>query len=326
MKNFKIAQPQTLREVTSFLARKREGTALLAGGTDLLGEMKQGAVEPDAVIDLKSLKELSYIRKEENFLKIGSLATLNELAEYPGLEDEFPGLNQAVLSIATPQLRNMGTIGGNICQRPRCWYYRDAAVVCRKKGGSRCFAVQGRNKYHAVFGGGICYIVHPSDLAPMLVALKAEAVIISAKDEKSLPFSEFFTLPRVNIRRENILKQDEFLKEIRIPLNRNGHRSFYLKLKERGTWDFAVVSAAVWIKKDNGVAGDLCIVLGGVAPVPWRLEKAEEKIKGNKITEQLVREAVKESLKDARPLSDNEYKLDLIETAVVRACLAVWEN
>ncbi|MFW6159752.1 MAG: FAD binding domain-containing protein [Acidobacteriota bacterium] len=326
MKNFKIAQPRTLRKITSFLAEKRDGVALLAGGTDLLGEMKQGVNEPEAIIDLKNLRDLSYIRKEDDFLKIGALTTLNELAEYPGLADNFPGLNQALWSIATPQLRNMGTVGGNLCQRPRCWYYRDAAAVCRKKGGSRCYAVQGRNKYHAVFGGGICYIVHPSDLAPILIALKAEATISSAQEERSLPLSEFFTLPRVDIRRENVLQPNELLKEIRVPLYRNGHCSIYLKLKERGTWDFAVVSAAVWMKVENGAAEDLRIVLGGVAPVPWRLEKAEEKIKGKKITEQLVRQAVKESLKDARSLSDNEYKLDLVETAVVRASLAVGAN
>jgi xanthine dehydrogenase YagS FAD-binding subunit len=217
MRNFKMAQPQTLDQVTSLLSEKREKYYLMAGGTDLLGEIKDEIIEPGVVVDLKSISSLSYIKKEKDGLRIGALTTVAELAEDMLIKEDYHGLHQAANTIATPQLRNMGTVGGNLCQRPRCWYYRDPQVKCRKKGGSRCFAFKGRNKYHAIFGGGLCSIVHPSDLAPMLIALDGEISISSPKGERTIPLADFFILPKINVRKENILGADEVLKEVRIP-------------------------------------------------------------------------------------------------------------
>lgn len=323
MKDFKIAQPQTIEQVTSLLSEKREGYYILAGGTDLLDEVKNGTIEPEALVDLKSIPNLSYITKDKDGVRIGALTSVAELAEDPIIKNDYPGLWEAALSLATPQLRNVGTVGGNLCQRPRCWYYRDPEILCRKKGGTKCFAFNGRNKYHAIFGGGICYIVYPSDLAPALISLEAEISISSPRKNKTIPLQDFYILPQVNVRKENILEQGELVKEIKIPLVKNGERSTYLKLKERGTWDFALVSAAVKAIVAGGVCNEIKIVLGGVAPIPWRLDKAEKLIKGKKVTEDLLREAAKEALKEAKPLEENGYKIELAQTAVYRAALSL---
>jgi xanthine dehydrogenase YagS FAD-binding subunit len=245
MKQFELAQPQTIELAASLLSDRAKGCMLMAGGTDLLDEMKNEIASPEIVVDLLSISGLSYIIQENQGLKIGALTPISELQNEFFIEINYSVLHQAVLSLASPQLRNMGTVGGNLCQRPRCWYYRDSKVECRKKGGSSCFAQQGRNKYHAIFGGGMCYIVHPSDLAPALISLDAEVIVQSPKGERKLKLEDFFKLPSTNIKKENVLSIDEIVKEIRIPPTKEGAKSTYYKLKERGTWDFAVVSAAV---------------------------------------------------------------------------------
>jgi xanthine dehydrogenase YagS FAD-binding subunit len=321
MREFKLAQPQTVEQITSMAPE--ESYFLMAGGTDLLDEIKNEVVAPNVIIDLKTIPALSYIKKTTGGIQIGALTLVSEVAEDATIKTDYPVLHEAALSLATPQLRNMGTIGGNLCQRPRCWYYRDPQILCRKKGGSRCYAARGRNKYHAIFGGGICYIVHPSDLAPALISLDTEVTIATANGDKIIPLGEFFTLPQINVKRENILKPNEILKEVRIPPAKKGAKSTYIKLKERGTWDFAVVSAAV-----NGVVSgntfqDIRIVLGGVAPVPWRLEKAEKALIGKSATEDMVRGAAQAALADARPLEENAYKQELGATVVAQAILSL---
>ena len=323
MKNFKIAEPQTLDQVTSLASEKKDRYFLMAGGTDLLTEIKDEIIEPEVVVALNSIPDLCYIKKEKDGVRIGALTSVARLAEDPLIKNEYPGLHEAANSVATPQLRNMGTVGGNFCQRPRCWYYRDPQIKCRKKGGTKCFAFRGRNKYHAILGGGLCYIVHPSDLAPALISLDAEISISSPKGDRIIPLANFYILPRVNVRKENILEPNEVLQEIKIPLAKKGEKSTYHKLKERDVWDFAIVSAAVKGTVSAGIFRDIKIVLGGVAPVPWRLEKAENIIKGEKVTEDLVRKAAREALKEAKPLEENGYKKELAETVLCRAVLSL---
>ncbi len=323
MISFKIAQPQTIDQVTSLATQEKDNYYLLAGGTDLLAEIKDEIIEPRVVVDLKSIPDLSFIKKEKNGIRIGALTSLTQLAEDPLIKNEYPALHEAAKSVATPQLRNMGTAGGNLCQRPRCWYYRDPQVKCRKKGGSTCFAFRGKNKYHAIFGGGLCYIVHPSDLAPALIALDAEISIGTSKGNKTIPLENFYILPKVNVRKENILEPNEVLREIKVPLAKKVEKSTYHKLKERGSWDFGVVSAAVKGTVSGGIFRDIKIVLGGVAPVPWRLAKAENIIKGKKVTENLVREAAREAMKEAKPLEENGYKKELVEIILYRAALSL---
>ncbi len=323
MTNFKIAEPRTISQVTSLAIDKKDMYYLMAGGTDLLAEIKDEIIEPEVVVDLKSIPDLSFIKKEKNGVRIGALTSLTRLAEDPLIKNEYPALHEAANSVATPQLRNMGTAGGNLCQRPRCWYYRDPQVKCRKKGGSRCFAFRGKNKYHAILGGGLCYIVHPSDLAPALISLDAEISINSPKGDKTIPLANFYILPRINVRKENILESNEVLREIKIPLVKKGEKSTYHKLKERGAWDFAVVSAAVKGTVSAGIFRDIKIVLGGVAPIPWKLTKAENIIRGKKVTEDLVRDATREALKEAKPLEENGYKKELAEIVLYRAALSL---
>jgi len=324
MNNFKMAQPQTIDQVKQLFSETRNKYYFIAGGTDLLGEIKDEIISPKVVIDLKSISHLSYIEKDkEGGVKIGALTTITELVENSMIRKEFPGLHQAAGAVATPQLRNMGTVGGNLCQRPRCWYYRDPQVKCRKKGGSRCFASRGRNKYHAILGAGICNIVHPSDLAPMLMALGAEISIVSSKGDKVIPLADFFILPKINVRRENILEPGDMVTEVKIPAAKSGEKSTYLKPRERRAWDFALVSAAVKALVSDHIFKEVKIVLGGVAPIPWRLKIAESLIQGQKITEELIKRAVREAMREARPLSDNAYKKELAEAAVSRAAMSL---
>ncbi len=232
-----------------------------------------------------ALKELVGLRQEKEIIRIGALTTINELASSPLIQKNFPGLRQAAQSIGSPQLRNMGTVGGNLCQRPRCWYFRDLLFQCRKKGGSRCFAPTGRNKYHAIFGGGLCNIVHPSDLAPSLISLEAKIKIASKEGEKEILLSDFFTPPSVSLRRENKLQPGEVLTEIIVPKPLTQLKSAYIKLTERSSWDFALVSVAASAEVQGAILKKPRFVLGGVAPIPWRLANFEQMIEGKRIDE-----------------------------------------
>ena len=323
MKNFEWTEPQTVEQALAWLAKANGKAVLMAGGTDLCTEIKETVVEPDLVIDLKSIPGLASIQKDEAGIRIGALTPVAVLAADAMIKRDYSGLSEAAGSLATPQLRNVGTVGGNLCQRPRCWYYRDAQMVCRKKGGSQCFAAKGRNKYHAIFGGGICHIVYPSDLAPMLIALDAQVTVSSPRGERSLPLGEFYALPSKNVRRENVLATDELVREVKLPLAKKGTRSAYVKLKERETWDFALVSAAVRGTVSGGGLGEAAIVLGGVAPIPWRLGKTEAALKGKKLSETVIKEALRADLQEARPLEENGYKLQLVEAAVTRALMSL---
>ncbi len=323
MKNFLWTEPQTIEQAVALLAKGNGEAYPMAGGTDIFSEMKEGVVEPELVVDLKAIPGLSGIQKDKDGVRIRALTTIADLTADTMIRQDYPGLSAASSSLATPQLRNIGTVGGNLCQRPRCWYYRDVQMACRKKGGSQCFAAKGRNKYHAIFGGGICHIVFPSDLAPMLIALDAQVTISSPRGEKSLGLADFYALPSKNVRRENVLGADELIREVRIPAVKKNEKSAYVKLKERETWDFALVSAAVTGTVSSGGASDLRIVLGGVAPIPWRLAKTEATLQGKKLTDSLIKEALRADVQEARPLQENGYKTALVEAAVSRALLSL---
>lgn len=320
---YRYGKVSSLEQAAAFLAQNGTGVALLAGGTDLLGEIKEGTATPAVVLDLAGAAGLSGIRKGPDGVVIGALTTVADLAADKDIERDYAVLHQAALSVASPQLRNRGTVGGNLCQRPRCWYYRDAATVCNKKGGGKCFAENGRNSRHAIFGGGICWAVHPSDLAPALLVLEGTAVLVSAKGERTVPLADFFTSPIVNVRRENVLAPDEILKEVRIPARKAADRSAYIKFIERGAWDFAVVSAAVKATMSGSSLGTVKLVCGGVGTKPWRLNAAEAALKGGRPDEADGQKAAARSLADARPLAENGYKVDLLKVIVGRAVAAL---
>ncbi|MBM3294093.1 MAG: xanthine dehydrogenase family protein subunit M [Candidatus Aminicenantes bacterium] len=324
MRNFNYAKPKSLGQVTSFLAASPQGAHLMGGGTDLVGEIKEGLVVPEVVIDLAAVPGLADIKKGPDGLAVGATATIAQIAGHPDVKADYPVLHQAAAVIASPQLRNVGTVGGNLCQRPRCWYYRDAAVRCSKKGGSTCYAVKGRNKHHAVFAGGICWAVFPSDLAPALVALEARFVLASAAGERVVAAADFYAPPIVNVRKETVLNRGEILREVRIPPAQKGDRSAYRKFIERGSWDFAVVSAAVRMSGGSAIR-DIRIVCGGVAPVPWRLRTAEDALKGAGASEPAIRAAAAKAAAEARPLAENGYKADVLVTVVTDAVLAAFK-
>jgi xanthine dehydrogenase YagS FAD-binding subunit len=219
----------------------------------------------------------------------------------------------------------MGTVGGNLCQRPRCWYYRLENVNCLKKGGSACYAQSGENKYNAIFGGGPSYVVHPSDLAPMLVALGATVAITGGDGKREVTLEKFFTLPRTDLRRENVLNPGEIVTEIRLPGYATAPRSTYLKFKERSSLDFAMAAVAVVLEMgaDNKTVTQARIVLGGVGPIPWRVPKAEAVLAGNVISDETAAKAAVAALEGAAPLAKNGYKIPLTQTLVRRALAKV---
>jgi len=294
----------------------------IAGGQDLLTTMKDYITRPIRVVNLKGIRGLDKIESDgKGGLRIGALVTLNQLEDEPTVRQNFPGLAEAAHSVGTAQIRNLGTVGGNLCQRPRCWYFRLEEVVCLKKGGSECYAATGENKYHAIFGGGPSYIVHPSDLAPMLVALGASVDVTGGNGKRTIPLDKFFTLPAdANVRRENVLQNDEIITEVIVPASKFAANSTYLKFKERDSMDFAMsaVAAAVTLGPNKTVT-DARIVLGGVAPIPWRVPKAESALTGHPMSQELLAEVAKVALQGAEPLAKNAYKIPLTQTLVRRA-------
>src|SRR5215217_7654345 len=238
MKAFEWTNPASVSEAVKMLTATSPGDIdeaprPIAGGQDLLTTMKDYTSRPVRVVNLKNIRGLDRITLNARGLTIGALVTLTELEEHAGVRKSFPGLAEAAHSIATPQIRNLGTVGGNLCQRPRCWYFRLEEVICLKKGGSECYAASGENKYNAIFGGGPSYIVHPSDLAPMLLALDASVTVVGASGSRDIPLGKFFTLPRENVRRENVLANDEIVTHVHVPASPFAVKSTYLKFRER---------------------------------------------------------------------------------------------
>ena len=331
MKAFEWANPTSVAEAVKLLSVSSpaadidEAPRPIAGGQDLLTTMKDYTSRPARLVNLKQIRGLNNITLNARGLTIGALVTLSELEEHAGVRKSFPGLSEAAHSIATPQIRNLGTVGGNLCQRPRCWYFRLEEVVCLKKGGSECYAATGENKYNAIIAGGPSFIVHPSDLAPVLLALGAHVTVTGATGQRVIPLDKFFTLPAEgNIRRENVLENDDLITEIFVPASPLAAASTYLKFKERESLDFALasVAAAVQLAPDRSVR-DVRIVLGGVAPIPWRVPAAEKFLIGKQLHNDVLAEAAKLALADAQPLEKNAYKVPLAQTLVRRALAKV---
>ncbi len=323
MKSFDLHNPKTLPQAIALLDAKdvdNRRLRLMAGGQDLLTEMKAGLVEPDALVNLKhipGLDKLSYDPKVG--LQIGALVTVATVAESQEVLQNFPALAQAAGSVASPQIRHVGTMGGNLCQRPRCWYYRNENILCIKKGGDHCYAVGGENKYNAILGGGPSYIVHPSDTATALTALGATVTIFGPRGSRTVPIEKFFLLPRVDVRHENILKPDEIVTGITVPPSAMAAHSVYLKFREKTSMDWAMAAVAVALHTSGGKVVDARIVLGGVAPMPWRVPKAEAALKGKTISPETLHAVAEIALQGAMPLGNNAYKVPLTKTLVRRA-------
>lgn len=300
--------------------------AVVAGGTDLLGEMKDELTVPEVVINLRSIPNLNYIKESDGGVNIGALTTLWDIQESDLIKQRAPVLVQATREVATVQIRQLGTLGGNINQRPRCWYYRVPSFGCYKKGGDFCYAVTGENQYHAVFAGELCYIVHPSDTAPALMALGASARVVSPKGERTVSMDDYFIGPRTDILRETILTHNEIMINVQIPNWPAGSKGIFLKYRERGAWDFAIVSLAMVVSLKNGVVDKAGIALSGVAPVPYRVKIAEQAILGKPLNADTATAVASITPQGARPMSKNAYKVDIIKGMVRQAVLKLAQS
>jgi len=325
MKSFENVNVTSVKQATTLLQKfqqEKKSAIVVGGGSEILQLMKERVVTPDYVVNLKTIPGLNSIKEERGGIRIGALTTLVEVEEHPAVREKFLILSEGAAEAASPQIRNAGTIGGNLCQRPFCWYFRSAHFDCLRKGGQVCYSVAGDSRYHAILGGGPSFIVHPSDLAPVLVALDAQIKIVNAAGERIIPLEKFFVLPQVDFKHENILKPGDIVTEIFVPYPKSGSKGFYHKVRERLAWDHAIVSVATVVQSGGGVARDARVVLGGVAPIPWRAPKAEDFLRGQKIDDAAAQKAAEIALEGARPMKDNTYKVGLAKSLIQRGLLA----
>jgi xanthine dehydrogenase YagS FAD-binding subunit len=321
VKTFAYINPANEKEAVAAL--KSGGTALpLAGGMDLLARMKDYIQQPDRIVNVKNALETTAVRTPDGGMKIGAAMKIVDLLEHQEIGRLYPVVVAAAGEIGTPQIRNSGTVGGNINQRPRCWYFRNEEFVCFKKGGNRCFSPAGENQFHAIFGNnGPSHIVHPSNLAVPFVAYGARLRIFGSNGEREVPASDYFTMPTPqNVQKENILADDELLTNVILPPPGNVKSAFYeIRYKESHDWPLAF--AAVVASMNGNAVASARVVLGAVAPVPWRSEDAERALIGKPLNEATAAEAAEAAVGAAQPLSRNGYKVQIAKTAVKRAIL-----
>jgi xanthine dehydrogenase YagS FAD-binding subunit len=326
MKGFELYEPTTVAQAVTQLNKFGARGKALAGGSDLVsGIMKdrvagKGMPEPDYLVDVTAIPEMKGVKTGPSGITIGAATTLTDVAASADVRKTAPILGDAALSVASLQIRNLATIGGNINQRPRCWFFRGENFACYKKGGDFCYAVSGDNTYHAIIGGELCYCVHPSDTATALVALNAGARVASPAGTRTVSFDKYFTGPREDVLRENVLKHNELLVDITIPRPAAGTKMAWSKVKERQVFDFAVVSVAVAFTVEGGVWRTGRIVLGGAAPTPYRAHTVEEALAGKDIQAN-IRTATAALKRTARPLNLNAYKVDLAQGLIERTIL-----
>jgi len=313
MKPFDFAVAESIEGTMTALA---DGWRPKAGGIDLLDRLKERTEESDKFVSILRVDECGKgVEAGADAIRVGALTTLREISENADLGKHASAFAQACGSAATPQLRAVATLGGNLCQRPRCWYFRQEAFPCLKKGGGTCFAVDGENHFHALFGGGPCHIVHPSNAAPPLIAMDATIEIRKGAEMRSVPAAEFFVLPSKNLMAENILGPDELITGVTIP--RNVVKSAWVDVKQRQSYDWPLAACAV-----ARVGGKWNVILAGVAPIPWRARKAEEVLAGaDALSDELAASAAEAALDGAEPMAHNAWRLAIVKAAVRRALL-----
>jgi xanthine dehydrogenase YagS FAD-binding subunit len=321
---FAFVEPTSLDEVIQLLAAGQGQARLIAGGSDLLGELKEEVVAYERLVSLAGVEELRQIREEGGGLRLGALVTVAQLEYDPRLQGPYRILAEAARSVATPEIRYQGTLGGNLCQRPRCLYYRHALTPCLKKGGTDCPAIESPYQaYLSIMGGHGCYAVHASDLAPPLMALGAQVSVAGPSGARTLPLEQFFVGPEQDVRRENVLAPYEVLTAVTLPAAPPGWQGTYLKARERTAGDFPVVSVAVGYAVDAGRIRQARVVLGGVAPIPWRSPAAEAALEDQPPSPALAARAAATALANVQPLSHNAFKVEIGHASVERAIMAV---
>ena len=320
MKAFAYVNAGSQQEALAALGTAARGKRLpLAGGMDIIGLLKDRVLQPDVLVNVKKLPAGISV-PSQGLAAIGAAATLTDVAEHAALSKAYPALTDAAASVGTPQIRNLGTVGGNLMQRPRCWYFRNEEFHCLKKGGSRCFAVDGENQYHAIFGDGPCHIVHPSSLAMPLIAYGARIKVAGPGGEREIEVDKFFLMPDRNMFGETVLEPNELVTEVVIPTPRNLSAATY-EVKAKQSHDWPIVTASVALRMNGGVVESARVVLGAVAPIPWRSPAAEQLLRGKRVDEAVAWQAAEAALADARPMSRNGYKVQVAKTALRRAIL-----
>jgi xanthine dehydrogenase YagS FAD-binding subunit len=307
------------RSVDQALASVTDDSAFKAGGIDLLDLMKDGIANPSRLVNIRQIGGLDQISEDEKNLRIGPLVTLAQIEEHATIQRKYTALSEAASRIATPQIRNMATIGGNLAQRPRCWYFRSEDFHCRKKGGTHCFAQDGENDYHAIFDNRVCAIIHPSGMAIPLVAMNGRVEIATKKGKREVALEEFFTSPEHDIRRENILEPGELITSIIVPAA--DARTAYYKLGEKESFDWPIADVAVALTIQGSRCSQASVVLGGAAPYPYRARAAEAKLSNSEITADSARAAAEAAMASATPLEKNAYKIPIFEAIVRRTIL-----
>ena len=323
MRSFKHYNAVSLDEAFSLLRRYDGKASLIAGGTDLLGTLKGEILPgyPEALVNIKTVPGLDIVKEDDEGLKIGALAKLVHIARSPEVIATFGVLAEAARSVGTPEIRYMGTIGGNLCQDSRCWYYRyphqmGGRILCYRKGKGPCHAIKGDNRYHAIMGGKKCFAVCPSDIATALSALDARIKVVKQDGERVIPMTDFYhTLGHV-------LEPDEIVTGIRVPRPPENTAQSFIKFRLRESVDFAVVSVASVVSMEDGICKDARITLGAVAPTPHRATAAEEAIRGKSLNRSIAEEAAEAAVSGARPLSMNAYKIEITKTLIKRAILS----
>ena len=318
---FSYQRTSSIKEATA--AASQPETRILAGGTDLLGCLRDGVFQAGRLVSINGLKDLTGIRpRAGGGLRIGALTTLTEIAANRQILDGYPVLAQAAAAVGSPQLRNQGTLGGNLCQRPRCWYFR-GDFHCLRKGGDQCFASAGQNQLHCIFGGYECFMVHPSDTAPALVALDAKVAVTGRRGARQMPLAGFFVLPKASLVKENMLEPGDVVTEVLLDAPPSGARGAYRKARERGSFDFALAGAAIVLSMADGKVKTARVVLSGVAPVPWRSAEAEQALVGKPLDAATAEAAAAAAVKAAVPLRENAYKVPLVRGILEETLMAL---
>jgi xanthine dehydrogenase YagS FAD-binding subunit len=325
VKNFDYVMPRTAAEAAE--AAQKTGAVLKGAGIDLLERVKEGVTTPEVVVNLLGIKDMAGIGQEGDRIRIGALATLADVEQSEVLRKAAPALADASLDAATPQVRNRATVGGNLAQRPRCWYYRNVTYDCSRKGGSQCYALEGENKYHAIFDNAACCIVHPSNLAPVLWALDATVHLAGGGQAASdVEIAKFWVAPAEDITRETRLLPGQIITGVSFKAPGAGTGTAYYETNEKQSFDWALAAAACRLDVAGGVVKDSRVVVSAVAPTPRRLEAVEKLLAGKAITPALAKEAGDAATAGATPLRDNAYKVRHLSVCVSRALLAAWKR
>jgi xanthine dehydrogenase YagS FAD-binding subunit len=313
--NFSLIRPTSLDEALQHLGKP--DTRIHGGGTDLLGCLRDHVFEAETVVSLSRIEELHGISgSSDGGLTIGALSSIADIAASEDIAQRYTALAEAARLVASPQLRNQGTIAGNLCQKPRCWYYR-GEFDCLRKGGDECFAYGGENKYHCIFGGESCFIVHPSDTAPALAALGAICRVSSPRGTRSVAVEKLHMPPSQDPTRETVLEDDEILTAIVLPPPPPGLRSSYRKVRERASWDFALAGVALALRFEGTTVASADVFLSGAAPVPWRSKAVEQAIVGTELDDAATAAAAEAVVAGAEPLAQNAYKIPMFAGLII---------